>query len=509
MKIRRSNTLMFQLVVCFSVIMAGVLALIITSWSITKQEAENSATISALTVPYAQLQADLSRLRDSKFDVLGIEEGTQAEGAEVLRNIRASADTLMRLLNEDGFNRSSIDLNNTLSSYQDVYNTIIENYAAQQYAQADAAVQRLDQTERWIQGYLAQTGIAITQRQETLREQSSITRYYYYRGMLLVGSMVFAACLLVLIMAARRFVAPVEELCKNVRNFRLSDSLEELKKNGVPCKRGSLQEIRTLATAIYSMENAVLDQYTIERHNEMLRGKLSEEALRSARMEKRLQEAQLRALQAQINPHFLFNTLNMIGQMSYLEGAEKTSELLEIFSDYFRYNVDSFERNVTLAEELENVRGYIALQEERFGDRIRYNVHMDEAVQRICVPCLIIQPLVENAISHGLSMKTEGGAVCVSVHSLEDGGFEITVIDNGRGMDEPSLRTLATRLAQPDQEDSLEHSSIGIFNVVSRMRISFRDAFSFDLKSALEEGFQISLRVEGGDAFGVETADRR
>lgn len=502
METKRTNTLMFQLMLCFAVILMAVLLLIATSWNMTTREAWNSAGIAKLTEPYARLFMDLDRLRNGRSGILAVnDEGSETSESEaIFGEMNQSAEALVEALNEGGFERASLDFRNTLHTYRDLYWDIVSSYDRQDYAQVNLGIERLNQSERWLRSYLTQAGTAISARADALRAQSAQARGRYYQAMLLLGSAIFVLCVMTLAISARRFVAPVEELCRNVRAFRLSDSAEALRERGVPCRPNSLREIRTLATAIYSMQDTVLGQYAVEKHNEQLKQKLVAEAMHTAQVERRLQEAQLKALQAQINPHFLFNTLNMIGQMAYLEGAERTTDLLDTFSRFFRYNVESFERNVTIAEEIENVRGYVALQRERFGERIRYQIEMDHAVEAIQVPSLIIQPLVENALSHGLRLKTDGGKVRVSVTALEAGGFEILVADNGCGMDAEALRALREQVDASESDDRAEHRSIGLSNVVSRMRLTFGERFRCDIEGTPGEGFAVCLRVEEGGA---------
>ena len=414
--------------------------------------------------------------------------------------IESASRSLMEVLNANGFNRASIDLYNTVEEYLAVCQSVITSYNAKDYYNVVVQIEHFNQIKQWIRDYLRQCSAAVSQRREALTAESDARRSSYYRQTLVLGSLIFLLCAFTLLFAARRFVAPIQALCQNVKAFRLTDDLEVLQERGLSCQRNSLVEIRTLATAIYSMQNSVLDQYSLEKNNVMLRTRLNEEALHTANIQKELQETQLKALQAQINPHFLFNTLNMIAQMSYIEGAERTTDLLETFSDYFRYNVESFERSVTLAEELANVRGYIALQKERFGDRIAYTVEADDAVLNIQVPCLIIQPLVENAISHGLRIKTENGEVRTSIRAIGDGGFEITVQDNGCGMDEETLQHMIRRVTQTEADADTGHRSIGVANVVRRLKIFFGDNVAFSAQSAPGEGLCITLRVEGGIA---------
>ena len=499
MKKKRTRTLMFQLVLCFALILISVLLLTATSWTMTMREARNSGELAALTDPYTRLYSDLNQLRDPRSGIVGLSDGGTGgpDGEALMKDIRSNADALVRRLNASGFERASVDFRNSLDDYQALYRQIVESYERKDYTQVNQGIEQLDQFERWLRGYLAQMGAAISARTGEMQAQSDLARARYYRMMLLLGSAIFFMCATTLVISARRFVSPIEELCRNVLAFRLSDSAEALKGKGVPCKPNSLQEIRTLATAIYSMEDTVLGQYAVEKRNEQLQQKLVNEAMRTAQMERRLQEARLKALQAQINPHFLYNTLNMIGQMSYIEGAERTTELIETFSDFFRYNVESFERDVTLREEIDSAKGYAALQGERFGDRIRYVFEADEAINDIRVPSLIIQPLVENAVSHGLWMRTGGGEVKVSVKAVGDGGFEIAVSDNGCGMDADALRTLRERAEERRGDDQSGHVSIGITNVISRMRLTFGPRFSYEMESAPERGFAVRLRVEG------------
>ena len=499
MKVNRFNTLVFQQAVFFAVILLGVLLLILTSWRMTQREGAASEAIDALTTPYTRIYTGLDTLRGSKSGVLGADDAanTGTESAGIIAGMREAAGSLKTLLNDGDYNRSSVELDNTLESYQSIYEDVLACYTSHDYLRMNQGIERLDQTERWIRGYLAETGAAIALRQEALRGVTSQRRADYYRTMIALGSLILLLCVVTQILGYLRFVRPIEALCRNVQSFRLSDSLEALKQAGIPCKRGCIQEIRTLATAIYSMEDTVLGQYAVEKHNEQLQQKLANEAMRTAQMERRLQEARLKALQAQINPHFLYNTLNMIGQMSYIEGAERTTELIETFSDFFRYNVESFERDVTLREEIDSAKGYAALQRERFGDRIRYSFEADDAVNDIRVPSLIVQPLVENAISHGLRMRTGGGEVKVRVKANDEGGFEIAVSDNGCGMDAEALRTLRERAEETRGDDQSEHVSIGITNVISRMRLTFGPRFSYDMESAPEQGFAVCLRVEG------------
>lgn len=170
-----------------------------------------------------------------------------------------------------------------------------------------------------------------------------------------------------------------------------------------------------------------------------LRNSLETEAQlreRELSMEAHLKEAQLKYLQAQINPHFLFNSLNAGTQLALMEDAENTAVFLEKMADFFRYNVHKMEEDATLLEEIEAVDNYIYILNVRFAGDITYVREMDERLEEIGhirVPSMILQPIVENAVVHGIHDCMEEGWIRLAVHR-EDGYLRITVTDNGEGM---------------------------------------------------------------------------
>ena len=499
MKYKKTNTLTFQLSLCFAAILLCLAILFVINWDYVKQVDRNNDAINALNRPYASLYKDMDTLSRSVSELGYQSDGTpeQESGTETAEHMRTAAHMLMDVLNADGYNRISVDLYHTIDHYIQTYAEIMQNYSEHLYSEASKGIVEARRTEEWVRLYLAQMQDTIADIQEArqLRSDSLLTRYN--RRMLVLCVLIFTMCLMTLCTTAKRFIAPIQHLCKVVKAFRLTDDPEVLRTQGIPCRKGSLQEITTLATAIYSMQDTVLGQYAVDKSNEQLRRKLDEEALRSARIEQQLQETRLMALQAQINPHFLFNTLNMISQMSYIEGAEHTTELLETFSDFFRYNVDNFDKSVSLAEEIDNARGYMQLQKERFGARIRFTVEAEGALGDIAVPCLIIQPLVENAITHGLRMKTESGEVVATVRRTDGNGFTICVQDNGCGMEPEKLKELIAHVSGIAEEKASVHKSIGLSNVFKRLNLAFGSRASFEAESTPGEGLRITLRVKG------------
>ena len=191
-----------------------------------------------------------------------------------------------------------------------------------------------------------------------------------------------------------------------------------------------------------------------------------EEENKTLRTETLLNQTQLNALQAKINPHFLFNTLNMIQQTAYLEDAQETRAMIESTAQLLRFYLDKSDMNVHLLEELENISEYIYIQEKRIGNRIKFETYIAPDITNLVVPALIIQPILENAILHGLENCIDEGKIEIRVEEKQANVY-ISVRDNGKGMDSDLIEhILENRLAGAT-------NSIGIQNIVKRLELFF------------------------------------
>jgi two-component system LytT family sensor kinase len=199
----------------------------------------------------------------------------------------------------------------------------------------------------------------------------------------------------------------------------------------------------------------------------------------------RLAEAEVRALRAQISPHFIYNALTAIA--SYVRtDPEHARELLLEFADFTRYSFRRHGDFTTLAEELRSIDRYLTLERARFGDRMQVTVRVAPEVLPVAVPYLCLQPLVENAVRHGLEGKAGPGRITILA---EDDGAEcrITVEDDGIGADPEQIR-----LAMTGQGDS---DSIGVGNVDERMRSVFGDEYGLVVETGPGLGTKVSMRV--------------
>lgn len=192
-------------------------------------------------------------------------------------------------------------------------------------------------------------------------------------------------------------------------------------------------------------------------------------------------EAELKALQTQINPHFLFNALHTTS-FFVRKDPNKAREIIIDLSTYLRYNLENACKLVPLEMELEQVKAYFNIEKARFGDKISLNIDVDENVKNINIPSLIIQPLVENSIKHGLLKKREGGFVNI-IAKKENKGCLITIEDNGIGIDQKIIDNLNDRIDK----------NIGLKNVHNRIKLIYGKGLVVE---KLETGTKISFYIE-------------
>ena len=192
----------------------------------------------------------------------------------------------------------------------------------------------------------------------------------------------------------------------------------------------SRDEIGVLADAFNQMTDS------LQEHVDQIKTRMAEESRlkeTQLRMENSLKESQLIFLQSQINPHFLYNTLNAGAQLAMMEGAEKTTLFIENLADFFRYSVKHTGQNSSLLDEISQVDAYLHIINVRFSNEIQYLKHVEGQVERVMMPGVILQPIVENAINHGLrDVKWEKRITLRVCENAEH--IRVTVTDNGKGM---------------------------------------------------------------------------
>ncbi|MFA9465419.1 MAG: histidine kinase [Velocimicrobium sp.] len=199
--------------------------------------------------------------------------------------------------------------------------------------------------------------------------------------------------------------------------------------------------------------------------------------------------AELGALQAQINPHFLYNTLDSINWMLIEREEYDISEVVISLGDLMKYSIHGKNAFVTLEEELHYILSYLCIQKNRLEERLLYDIEIPATMNEYFVPKLILQPLVENAILHGIEPKREGGRIWIRGCETKE-CILISVTDNGEGMKREELTKLTYELEKREEPES-----IGVRNVDRRIRLHYGDAYGLDIKSKWKEGTTITLYI--------------
>ncbi len=246
-------------------------------------------------------------------------------------------------------------------------------------------------------------------------------------------------------------------------------------------------EVGTLANAFRRMIDS-LNRYLLQSREQMAKeSRLKEEQLR---MQNSLRESQLIFLQSQINPHFLYNTLNAGAQLAMMEGAEKTCLFMENLADFFRYNVKRTGEISSLEDEIQQVETYLRIINVRFSGEIAYEKHITGSIYGVMLPGVILQPIVENAINHGLR-DIEGQKRILLSSVEEDHRIVVCISDNGAGMTENQIYDIFYK----NSEDAALRPT-GLKNVIERLKIFYHDDTPLSIHSdGLGCGTQISIRI--------------
>jgi sensor histidine kinase YesM len=223
---------------------------------------------------------------------------------------------------------------------------------------------------------------------------------------------------------------------------------------------------------------------------------LMKENIKNVEKDRLVKELELKMLQSQINPHFLFNTLNSIAKLAYLEGAARTSDLTVSVSRLLRYNLQKLDQAVPLREEVEHVNEYINIQRARFRDRIAFEMDIDEQALGGMIPCLTLQPIFENAFVHGLEQMEEGAVLSLSIR-YRSGLVEIEISDNGVGMNRETVARLMGSIEEeaPYFSGKGQSTGLGTHNVFKRLHLFFDGQQLIEIDSSEGQGTAVLFKV--------------
>jgi len=259
---------------------------------------------------------------------------------------------------------------------------------------------------------------------------------------------------------------PIEELSRQAEN--IASGIYQFER----VKGNHFTEAELLKDAFYDMATHIQDYIGELKDKVDTENKLRLSETEKLRMQNSLNQAELMALQAQINPHFLFNTLNAGMQLAIIEDAERTGNFLEDLSSLFRYNIQSLHNKVRLMDEFENARRYYELMRVRFGNQFNFKFALEDDVENIEMPPLILQPIIENALIHGFKNKTENGTISIVAYSSPQEVI-IEITDNGEGITQSDLEKLNLGDFANMSDNGGHTTGLGLGNVFERLKHFF------------------------------------
>lgn len=301
---------------------------------------------------------------------------------------------------------------------------------------------------------------------------------------ILVAILAVVACIFCSIVYSRAVSRPIRKLSDEMRTITLNEY------------SGSNLESREDEIGI--LQDSF--NHMIERNKELIAQQYQ------TKIEKR--NAQLRALQAQINPHFMYNTLQVIGGMALDKDAPEIYSITLALSDIMRYSLNFSKEMICLDEEIKYLQSYVMIQNERFGGKVQLALDLSPETKMCLIPKLILQPLVENSFEHGLQDKEGQWVLSVSTHLSDSEELVIQVKDNGVGIENDLLQKIRNRINQDTAQAMKAGSHIGLGNVQARIKLrSQNENHGLSIHSTPQEGTTITVRMpamwEGGMINGT------
>ena len=304
------------------------------------------------------------------------------------------------------------------------------------------------------------------------------TLYRDARQLTLINSLVVSLFLIIAAIAALyisyRFTNPIKQLIRYINKIETGNMDADIDIHRT-------DEIGILAKRFHQL---------MQRINQLI--------IREYRLELASKTNQLKALQAQVNPHFMNNALQSIGTLALQNGDRKVYSLISSLGKMMRYHMRADSTSVPLSAELDYVRSYLALQRQRFDENLHYHIEADERAGAVRVPKMILQPLVENVFKHGIQPALGPGEINISCRMAEPSLLEIRVADNGAGMEEEErirLQAVLDRTASALEPDGEEGGRIGLINILSRLRLYFNDQVQMKLENRTPRGLRVTITI--------------
>lgn len=483
MKKYRQKSIRIKLAEVFLVVSVTMFVTVIFIYYNLNRTIQRMDTVYNDNIQLNDLSVNLSNIRDSLYQYLNTKSSSSLEDYyRYGQDYQILLGDLNRQTVSNEQELAEKNIYNMSKTYMELSDKAVEKKRGRDVSGVRTAYEETEKIYRLIQ-----TGISNVNTSSFLSNAQS----YSQQRIALSYMTAFSICLLFIVMAAA--VGWIVMMTRSI-----TKPLVELAKAASEIARGNMEvdfpvvstgdEVASVAKACNKMIGSIRNyieetKKNYERENELAANEL--------RIKNDLKEAQLKYLQAQINPHFLFNSLNAGAQLAMMEGAERTCIFIQNMADFFRYNVRKMEKEVMLSEELQLVDNYIYILNVRFAGEIHFFKHIDERLLRIPMPSMILQPVIENAVNHGIREMEGDGMIQLSVYSADE-DVQIEITDNGSGIDPETARKI---MEGENVRSGSGSDGIGLDNVINRLRSYYGKKHVFEIGPRPGGGTKVMLFI--------------
>ncbi|MGN1191502.1 MAG: histidine kinase [Dorea sp.] len=418
---------------------------------------------------------DLQNLGDGETTVNGI---ATVNPYEYIKELSKACDKLSEMATVDSDRNQIKRLKNTLNALERCVTELEKGIEGEGTYQEN--MDYLDQNIYMLTA-LIQDGIqeyihVETTNFENVRAELDAQNSRTFAGCLLISGIAIVLALGMTMQASRSVTRPIQKLCNLTQKVAEGDFT-------VKTKVDNIDEIAVLTQSFNDMTEEI--------------GTLVEDIKQRQRD---LHIAETRLMQAQINPHFLYNTLDTIVWLAEENRKKEVVSMVTALSDFFRTTLSKGQDCITVKEEASHIESYLKIQQFRYQDIMNYEIDIDEGLYEYVIPKLTLQPLVENALYHGIKNKRGGGTIRIT--GRKDGQKMIfQVIDNGKGMSEEVLNKLKDNLRQEKSDRNID--SFGLGNVNQRIIHYYGEGYGLEITSRENEGTEaiVTLAAKNNQPF--------
>ena len=485
-KKKKMHTIGEKLIVTYSIATAFIFIVNALLFMTINQATDRINEVYSSNVKINTLTEDIDNLQTALSDYLGTGSSSYLSAYYAAENTYSDALAGLTISGADEKVNGMIDdIAGLTDSYLDVCHDALSNARGGNVEEYAANYDTANEIYGFLKSSLyTLNGLQLNSNSESYTSlQHTLSALEVFSMLILIA--VLISELVFTLFLTRSLTAPLETLSREANEI----SAGNFDVPAIPVTGND--EVSVVSTAFNEMVSSIRGyivqlKTSMEHENELRENELL--------MDAELKDAELKYLQAQINPHFLFNTLNAGAQLALLEQADTTYRYLQNVASFFRSKTNREKQVTTLADEISLVDNYIYIINVRFSGSIAYEKMIDDDLTNVSMPSMILQPIVENAINHGFRDLTRPKKVILSVYGLGN-STAISIRDNGHGMTQEQIRQILTGNV-PVRAKGDETNGVGIGNVVNRLQLFYNTEDVIDITSAgPEEGTEVILYI--------------